>query len=163
MAARNPETRPDPDYDPYAWHDDTVYGMRFCTPDLISPHEITDDWTSAFILDIDHIVAWVRAGNGIRFRVAPADLIFCDARDLEMVIDWGNSGGQIGVHEPSIDHIAREPVADSGRGPPPYRWRIALNHPAGGEIAFHARSFKLNLRCPPVLRDEQRLPVSERA
>ena len=89
MAASNPDTGPHPDYDPNAWHDDTVYGMRFCTPDLISPHEVADDWTRAFILDIDHIVAWVRTENGIRFRVAPADLIFLDASDLEMAIDWG--------------------------------------------------------------------------
>jgi len=159
MAAHNSDS----DYDPHAWHDDTVYGMRFHTPDLISPHELADDWSSLFILDIDHIVAWVRDGDEMRFRVAPADLIFHDACDLEMAIDWGDSGGQIGVHEPSIDHIARESVSVPAQAPPLYRWRIALNHPAGGEIAFHARGFEMNLRCPPVLRDQQRLPVSSRA
>lgn len=162
MAASKPDTGPNPDYDPHVWHDDTIYGLRFCTPDLISPHEAADDWTSALILDIDHIVAWVRAEHGIRFHIAPADLIFLDANDLEMAIDWGDSGGQTGVHEPSIDFIAREPVAGAGQVPPLYRWRVALNHPAGGEIAFHARRFELKLRCPPVLRDEQRQPVSDR-
>lgn len=154
---------PDPEYDSHAWHDDTVYGMRFHKPDLISPHGLPDDWTSLFILDIDHIVDWVRADAGVRFRVAPADLIFRDASDLEMAIDWGDSGGQIGVPEPSIDFIGREPASRSRGVAPYYRWRIVLNHPAGGEIAFCARGFELNLRREPVLRDEQRLPVADRA
>ncbi|MDA0785693.1 MAG: hypothetical protein O3B37_05320 [Proteobacteria bacterium] len=162
---------PDLDYDPYAWHDDTVYGMRFRTPDLISPHLSPDgvplqlasgDWTSAFILDIDHIVAWVRSEDGIRFRVAPADLIFLDACDLEMAIDWGDSAGEIGVHEPAIDHIIRVALPGATPSTPSYRWRIVMNHPAGGEIVFRARGFELNLRRPPVLRDVQRLPVSGR-
>lgn len=162
---------PDLDYDPYVWHDDTVYGMRFRTPDLLSPHLLPDggplqlasgDWTSAFILDIDHIVAWVRNDDGIRFRVAPADLIFLDVCDLEMAIDWGDSGGRTGVHEPAIDHIIRVPLPDATSPAASFRWRIVMNHPAGGEIVFRARGFELNLRRPPVLRDEQRLPVSGR-
>lgn len=155
-----PET--DPGYDPHAWHGDTVYGMRFHTPDLIAPHENADDWTSAFILDIDHIVARVRADDAMRFRVAPADLIFRDARDLEMAVDWGDSDGQIGVHEPAIDRIERSAVAGGAGRAVSFRWRIVLTRPAGGEIAFRACGFELNLRCPAVLRDAQRLPVSAR-
>ena len=157
MAA--PET--ESDYDPYVWHDDTIYGMRFhkpdlAGPDLTSPDLCADDWTSLFTLDIDHIVAWVPAGERVRFRVAPADLIFRDVCDLEMAVDWGDSKGQIGLHEPSIDHIARAPVAGPEGRPPRFQWRIALNHPADGAIGFCARGFDLNLRRAPVLRDEQR-------
>lgn len=167
MAARNPESRPGPDYDPHAWHDDIVCGMRFHTPDLTSPQqirgEIADDWTSMFILDIDHIVAWVHGEDGDRFHVAPADLIFRNVSELEMTIDWGNTGAEMGMHEPSIDHIARTPVPDGkGRGSR-YRWQIVLKRPAGGEIAFQADGFELRQRCPPVLRDEQQLPVSRPA
>lgn len=150
------------DYDPYAWHDDTVYAMRFHTPDLSAPLDTADDWASLFVLDIDHIVAWVGAGTTARFRVAPADLIFREVCDLEMAVDWGDSGGLVGLHEPSIDQIARTPVAASSGRPPMYRWRIAFNHPAGGEIGFRARGHELRLRRDPVLRDAQRLPVGVR-
>ena len=152
MAA--PET--ESEYDPYAWHDDTVYVMRFHTPDLISPPDRPDDWASLFVLDIDHIVAWACAGEDVRFSVAPADLIFREVCDLEIAVDWGDSNGLIGLHEPPIDHMAREPVAVPGGRSPVFQWRIVLNYPAGGAIDFRARGFDLKLRRPPVLRDEQR-------
>ncbi len=151
------------DYDPYVWHDDTLYGMRFHTPDLTTPNPGASDWASLFILDIDHIVAWVRAGETMRFRIAPADLIFREVCDLEMAVDWGDSDGQIGLHEPAIDQIERDPVAVADGRPSMFQWRIALRNPTGGVIEFRARGFDLNLRCDPVLRDEQRMPVSVRA
>lgn len=40
-----------------------------------------------------------------------------------------------------------------------YRWRIELNLPQGGEIAFGARGFTQVLRAEPVLPDEQWLPA----
>ena len=43
-----------------------------------------------------------------------------------------------------------------------YRWRIALNWPQGGAIAFGAREFTQTLRAEPVLLDEQRLPAGTR-
>ena len=151
------------DYDPYVWHDDALYGMRFHTPDLNAPDPLASDWTSLFILDIDHIVAWVSAGDGVRFRVVPADLVFREVCDLKMAVDWGDSKGQIGLSEPAIDRIERDPVAVADGRPPMFQWRIAFNHPAGGAIGFRARGFDLNLRREPVLRDEQRMPVSARA
>ena len=151
------------DYDPRVWHDDTLYGMRFHTPDLIAPSPDAADWASLFILDIDHIVAWVCAGEKVSFRVAPADLIFREVCDLEMAVDWGDSNGQVGLHEPSIDQITRDPVPVADGRPPMFHWRIVFNHHAGGAIGFRARGFDLKLRCDPVLRDEQRMPVSVRA
>lgn len=150
----------DPDYDPYVWHDDTVYGMRFCTPDLISAPDAGGDWTSAFILDIDHIVAWVRDGEQVRFLVAPADLMFRNVCDLELAVDWGDADA--GMREPSIDHIDRLPVAGVAGAGSLYRWRIVLNQPARGHIEFRADGFELRQRRPAQLRDEQRLPVSGR-
>lgn len=156
MAASTSE----PEYDPHAWHDDTLHGMRFRTPDLVR-----GDWTSAFILDIDHIVAWVKEGDAMRFRVAPADLMFHDVCDLEMAIDWGDSRGQVGLSEPSIDRITRETVETPGTNPlaPLFRWRVVLNWPTGGEITFHARRYDLALRRTPVLHDEQSLSESQRS
>ncbi len=80
-----PTQRPE-DYDPHLWHNDTVYAMRLRTADPDA-----DDWTSAFVLDIDHIVEWVDDDARMRFRVAPADLAFHDVCDLEMHVDWGAS------------------------------------------------------------------------
>ena len=63
------------------------------------------------------------------------------------------TGGQVTLHEFSIDRISREP----GRNQkvcldrPYYRWRIDLNWPKGGVIAFAASVFTLALRAEPAL------------
>jgi hypothetical protein len=123
------------DYDPHAWHDDTVYAMRFRAADPDS-----DIWSSSFELDIDHIVDWLGDRDGTRFRIVPADLVFHGVSDLAMFVDWGNSRGRIAMNEPSIDRIVRVPVPMPGLDPaaPFYRWRIVFNWPQGGEIGFHA-------------------------
>jgi hypothetical protein len=133
--------QPDLDYDPLRWHGHTVFGMRIYTPDLVSLNRAGDDWNRSFILDIDHIVDRISAGNEIRLRAAPADLIF---RDIEMWIDWGPACGGAGMNGPSIDQILRQSAATACE--PPYPWRIVLNRPVGGEIAIQASGFELNLR-----------------
>ncbi|MGB0572827.1 MAG: hypothetical protein ACPGQM_12350 [Alphaproteobacteria bacterium] len=151
------------DYDPHVWRDDTLYGMWFHALALVAPNPGAADWASLFILDIDHIVAWDCAGEKVRFRVAPADLIFREVCDLEMAVDLGNSNGQVELHEPTIDRVTSNPVAVTGGLSPLFNWQIVFNHPTESAIGFRARGFHLKLRCDPVLRDEQRMPVSARA
>ncbi len=123
------------------------------------------DWHGDLVLDIDHIVEWVCATDGgVRFLVAPATLAFHDVADLRLAVDFRDSGGQVTMNELSIDAITRERVEDQKvcLDRPYYRWRIALNLPTGGEIAFSASGFTQTLRAEPVLLDEQRLPAAER-
>jgi hypothetical protein len=64
----------------------------------------------------------------------------------------------------SIASIAREPIKDQKvcLDRPYWRWRIALNDPQGGEIAFGASDFTQTLRAEPKLSSEQRLSGHDR-
>lgn len=149
------------DFERLSWHDDTLYGLRFEVGD---PER--NAWHSDLVLDLDHIVEWLcDEAGGARFRVAPATLTFHHVTDLKVAVDWGDSGCQTALHEVSIDALNREPVKDQKicLDRPYYRWRIALNWPKGGEIAFGASGFTQSLRAEPLLRDQQKLSPKDRA
>lgn len=153
---------PDPvsDFESLSWHDDTLYGLRFDVGDSFQ-----GDWHSDLVLDIDHIVEWVRGeSGGMRFRVAPATLVFHGVTDLKIDMDWGDSGERTALNEAAIAEITRQRLPDQDGYPPRehYRWRIALNSPPGGAIGFGASGFTQTLRAAPVLLDEQRLPAGPR-
>jgi len=140
--------------------DDLIYGLflRCADPDR-------GIWRSALVLDIDHIVEWVCAADGTaRFRVAAATLVFHDAGNLRIALDCARTGHGKTLNALSIARIVSHPAApDAASGDPPRRhYRIDLNLPAGGKIAFDASGYTLTLRSPPRLRDDQRLPPSER-
>ena len=148
------------DFARLSWHDDTLYGLRIAVGDVAQ-----GDWRSELVLDLDHIVEWVcGAAGGVRFRVAPATLVFHDATDLEIALDWGDSGHRTALSEPQIDRITRAPVKDQQicLDRPYYRWQIAFNWPHGGHIACGASGFTQTLRAAPTLLDEQRLPPAAR-
>ena len=150
----------DADFARLSWHDDTVYGLRFAVGDI---HR--GDWRSELVLDLDHIVEWLCGSDrSVRFRVAPATLVFHDMTDLRIALDWGESGHRTALSEPQIDAITRAPVAGQKicLDRPYYRWRIAFNWPHGGEVAFGASGFTQTLRAEPVVLDQQRLPPGDR-
>ena len=91
------------EYDPHKWHDNQIHGIALRTAD---PDE--DDWTSDLALDIDHVVAWVKSEDGVRFRVAPATLTFHDVTDLKLRIDGRVEGHRVGIALPWILCIERE-------------------------------------------------------
>jgi hypothetical protein len=149
------------EFERLSWHDDTVYGLRLEVGDVAR-----GDWRSELVLDLDHIVEWVcRPEGGARFRVAPATLVFHDVTDLQIALDWGDSGHRTALSERQIDRITRAPVQDQKicLDRPYYRWQIAFNWPRGGLIAFGASGFTQTLRAAPALLDEQRLPPANRA
>ena len=151
----------DADFARLSWHDDTVYGLRFEVGDIAR-----GDWRSELMLDLDHIVEWLCGSDrSVRFRVAPATLIFHDVTDLRIALDWGDSGHRTALGEPQIDAITRTQVLDQKicLDRPYYRWRIALNWPRGGEVGFGASGFTQTLRAAPVLLDQQRLPPEGRS
>ena len=144
-------------FDPYAWHDDVVHGLHLALGD----HE-AGDWRSDLVFDIDHIVTWSTAGEGrSSFEIAPATLTFHHAADLRLSIDCGDTGGQVALHAWSIDCITRERVTDQKvcLDRPYFRWRINLNWPKDGLIAFAGSGFTQVLRASPVSSEVVGLPA----
>ncbi|NNF29060.1 MAG: hypothetical protein HKN73_17685 [Gemmatimonadetes bacterium] len=148
------------EYDSYRFHDNQIHGIAFraADPDL-------GDWTSDLILDIDHVLEWVRDGDRIQFRVQPATLTFHGVTDLRLRLDGTVDGHSIGVALPWILEIERdhplEPPRDPGR--PAYAWRIVLASTPDGEISFGSWGYTLELRGEPVLQDEQGLTFAQRS
>ena len=159
------ETVSELDFDAMSWHDNIVYGLRFDIGDASQ-----GDWRRDLIFDIDYIAEWVPSGEQggepggerpVRFRVAPATLTFHDVTDLRIAVDFGDSDCNMAINNLAIANVTRAVVDDRQRFPDQdyYRWRIELNLPQGGEIAFGARGFTQVLRAEPVLLDEQWLPA----
>jgi hypothetical protein len=148
------------DFTPYRWHDNLIHGLSLDLGDVEA-----GDWRSNLVLDIDHIVAWHCAADGkAQFEVAPATLTFLHAGDLRIAIDCGDSGGQVALHDLSIDRIEREAIVEQKvyLDLPYYRWTIALNWPKDGAIRFAASDFELVLRAEPLLLESARVPAAFR-
>ena len=151
------ETVSELDFDAMSWHDNTVYGLSFDIGDAS-----LGDWRRDLSFDIDYIAEWVPSGEQrARFRVAPATLTFHQVTDLRIAVDFGDSDGNMAINNLAIANVTRTAVDDKQRFPDQdyYRYRIELNLPQGGEIAFGARGFTQVLRAEPVLLDEQWLPT----
>jgi hypothetical protein len=149
-----------PDFAALSWHDNALYGLRL---DVGDPDR--GDWHADLVLEIDHILEWLRDAEGrFRFRVAAATLTFHDVTDLRLAIDCGDSGGQVALHALSIDRITRDRIEDQKicLDRPYWRWRIALNWPQGGAISFGASGFTQTLRTAPVVLDRQQLSPADR-
>jgi hypothetical protein len=149
------------DFDRLSWHDCHIWGVEFRAGDADE-----GDWTSELVLDLDYIVEWLcGTSGGGQFRVAPATLVFHGVTDPKINIDWGRSGFQASLHAVSIGNVERELVQDQDvyLDRPYYRWRVLLNWPYSGEIAFGAVGFTQTLRGEPVLTEKQSLPLSARS
>ncbi len=156
----SPATYTDADFDRLSWHDCHIWAIEFRPGD---PER--GDWTSDLAFDIDFIVEWIcGVGGQAQFRVAPATLIFHAVTDPRIDIDFGRSDFRQIVHPISIGDITRQPI--EGRqgqaGRPYYVWRIALNWPGDGEIAFGAEGFTQRLRAEAVVTSQQCLSLKER-
>ncbi len=131
-----------------SWHDNLIYGLHLAAPDPDAGL-----WRSDLILDIDHIVEWIcGTDGGAQFCVAPATLIFHDVTDLRMAFDFGGSNHRQTLNELSIADITTQPAPAAIGAGDYFHWRIALNSPQGGEIAFGASGYTLTLRADPVSR-----------
>jgi len=149
------------DFENLSWHDCHLWRI-----DLVTGESDEDDWTSDLVLGLDFIVEWLCAvGGETRFKVAPATLVFHGVTDPRIVIDWGDTGLQSALHPASIDRIEREPAKDQKvyLDRPYYRWRVAMNWPTGGEIAFGAVGFTQTLLAEPIQCDRQHLSSRERS
>ena len=155
------ETYTDADFDEMSWHDCYVWGVELRCGDATE-----GDWTADLALDIDYIADWViEEGGGTKFRVAPATLVFHGVTDPKLDVDWGDTGFQVSIHPMSISNVSRERVLDQKifLDRPYYSWRIELNWPRDGKIAFGAVGFTQTLRAEPVLQDGQSLSLRQRS
>lgn len=148
------------DFEQLSWHDCHIWSfeLRAGEPD-------EGDWTSDLAFDIDFIVEWLcGVTGGGQFRVAPATLVFHGVTDLNINIDWGDSGFRTALHPVSIHHIEREVVQGQKvyLDRPYYSWRILLNWPQSGVIAFGAVGFTQTLDGEAVLKGQQKLTLRER-
>jgi hypothetical protein len=137
-----------------SWHDNLIYGLH-----LQAPEPDRNLWHSNLILDIDHIVEWVcGTDGGVTFLVSPATLVFHDVTDLRVSFDFGGDR-QLSLNELSIGSIVKEDAIGRDNY---FDWRIELNWPSGGKIAFGASGYTQTLRAEPVSREQPRLEPSER-
>lgn len=130
----------------WAWHDTMIFGLLLRPPD---PDRGL--WRSELVLDVDYIVEWTA---DCRWRVAPAALIFDWVSDLRIDVDFTGSPLRAAITEWSIHEVERTPA--QGKGGEVFHWRIRLNVPEGGEIAFTAGEHRLLLRGVPRFLEEAR-------
>ena len=147
------------DFNRLSWHDNPIYSLAI-------DNDI-GQWKSDLVLDIDYIVEWLCGVSGTaQFKIAAATLVFHHVTDLNVNVDWGDSGMQVAICAMVLDHIAREPLEKQRicLDRPYYRWNLRLNSPRpGGEIRFGASGFTQHLRQSPILCAEQQLSPEVRA
>jgi hypothetical protein len=91
------------DFDRLCWHDCHIWGLE-----LRVGNSEEGDWTSDLVFKIDFLVEWICGGKDpTMFRVAPATLAFHGVTDPKVMINWGDSGFQVSLHEMAIDSIER--------------------------------------------------------
>jgi hypothetical protein len=156
-----PTPQTEVEFEKLSWHDCHIWRFDLQVGD---PDE--DDWTSDLVIGVDFIVEWLcGVDRSVKFKIAPATLVFHGVTDPRIAINWGDTGFQASIFEPSIGEIVREQVKDQKvfLDRPYYRWRIELNWPDGGEITFGAAGFTQTLLAEPVVCDRQHLSLKERS
>lgn len=136
----------------HSFHDDPIYGF-----DLISPEPDLDDWRSELVLDIDHIVDWLKSESGsFRFLLSPAKLRFENVSDLAVRFACPNHS----IIPVPIDQITRSdaPVVEREPEYREYQWTIALNDMADGCISFRSSGYRLELVGEPQPYEQQTIP-----
>lgn len=131
------------------WHDNHVHALRIVE---------RKHGTGVLVLDIDHIVEWLRGeGGGIRFRIARADLRFLGVTSLRLTLDYAAVSAAMGPF--SLDGIERRTEARERYTAT--LWTLRLNWPIG-EISFEATGFEQRLLGKPIVTDRQWLTEEER-
>lgn len=135
------------DFDALNWHDCKIYGLAF------------DDVTFKFYLDIDLIIEWINPagkGEGYKFKIAPATLVFENVWNLVFDIDTNLTL--------SIDDVTMQnPHLPKNKDYLPeimeYDWSISLLQ---GEITFKSIGFEIYIRKSPEISQEQTLGLNVR-
>ena len=140
------------DYDEMSWHDNHVHGIRIVEG---------VNGTGELVLDLDYILEWISSvEKHLRFRVAPAALIFHEVSptSLRIALDYAKPTAAISPF--SLHSIVREKL-DYPNGYVTYKWHLKINWPDGA-IDFIATGFTQVLFGKPVESEGQGLSPFER-
>ena len=117
--------------------------------------------TGNVILDIDHILEWLMPcewRENCRFLVAPAFLIFREACDFRISLDYMASSAAL---QPAmISELKRQEITYPN-GFKSFEWVVELNWPQGN-IQLKATSVELEIRTSAVECENQSLSAEER-
>jgi hypothetical protein len=139
----------------HQFHDDTIHAIQFIPVDVDD-----DNWECELVLDIDHIINWVKSNkNGYEFDVVEATLSFHDVSKIS--IQCSILGG--GANPIPIDRIERSDEPTIKRGEfMCFGWIIFLNDGDDGTIRFVASRYSLDKARKPIRLSEQMIPKSQR-
>ncbi len=140
------------DFEEISLHDNKIHGIQFCVD--------VEKFQSDIVFDIDYIVEFV-CGVECQFKIAPASLRFHNVTDLNLLINWGDSGFQNSISGPFIIELKREPVETNMRVKNYYRWVIVCNNEKYN-ISLGASDFTLTLLSEPIVSGVQHLDIVER-
>ena len=136
-------------FDEMSWHDNHVHAMRI----VEGSHGAGD-----FILDVDHIVEWLRNGSEFSFRVVPVTLTFHDVTFLRISLDYATpTAGLVPFMIHGIERRSEQRPRYLAQV-----WKIDISWPLG-EITFESRGFTQEARGSAILSKGQCLSASERA
>lgn len=131
----------DADFPNLSWHDNSIHALR-----IIEGR----DGAGELVLDIDHIVEWIESEKRFDFRVAPAELRFCDVTDLRMTLDYPAKSAALAPF--TLDRIEVDQYK---------HWTLKVNWPAG-EISFSSTGFIQRITGEPVVSSAQSLDPVQR-
>lgn len=121
-------------------HDNAVYGFSLVEGEY---------GVGQVILDLDHIVEWLCPVSGeaaYAFMVASAYLIFYEASDLQVSLNYHSRGAAL---QPFMIHEVRATEISYPNGAKSFAWEIEVNWPEGS-LKLHAPKAELMLRAPAV-------------
>ena len=138
------------DYEQMGWHDSSIYGMSFLTPN--------DGAATHLAFDIDYIFKWVHPVHPkeiFSFWVAPCTLVFKDTFDLTMNID--SRGGIANMLDIADLFLTSKVEQEPNKWI--YEWMIDLRE---GYIKLKSSGFNQIVRQQPIFTDGQVLTPDER-
>lgn len=138
----------DAEFDEMSWHDNHIHALR-----IVEISDVAGD----LILDVDHIIEWIKKDPGFNFRIVPVTLTFHDVMFLRMSLDYATPTAAFG---PFMIHGIERRTEQRERYLAQL-WKIDISWPRG-EIAFEARGFTQRARGGPILSQGQRLSAQER-
>jgi hypothetical protein len=138
----------DVEFDQMSWHDNHVHALRIVE---------TGDGAGDLILDVDHIVEWIKGDPGFQFRIVPVTLTFHDVMFLRMSLDYATPTAAFG---PFMIHAIERRTEQRPRYLA-HLWKVEISWPRG-EITFEARGFTQRAMAGPVLSQGQCLSAEER-
>jgi hypothetical protein len=134
------------------FHDCFVYGVGWDRK----------DWTYAFSVDLDYILEWLEptssSSGHYRFMVAEARLVFRDAKEMVVSLDWSGMrmGDSLTYEDAQIDDIVVVGTRAPKVGAPERQFKINFHFPSGS-ISLWSTGYEVHLLGEPVVSDTQQL------